>query len=1702
MSEIAPYTPNQELQETIPPVLDQSETVSPAIAADRAQRANFGLQGKITQTYPELNEGIANGQEQNLRDSAAAQIALRNKTNKNKVLVGAAVGMDRPLTPDDVNAIDRKVTEPAYSPTVFEDHFAQNYLSHLYWQNKDPDATGWMKDAQKDWPAETDAYKKIGEGLVATNELLYNRLQNLSSQIADQSILSKIWDIGRTNIPLYQDARLRGLIDGTGFHLGLGNNLEDQSSQFYMMTKPEQVQTLDKIHESLQNNPHLEAAYLSALLGQSGNERLFNNITTPLDIATGYGVAKGVTKAVFPQLAVKSAVKGMVDSIGSRIVSSDIAAPAVAGDLETAALRKAMDDTVNTLAGNDPRRNLYEGLWNFFKGNVNDLYQNPGNYGADLANQLKDSVLWSRDALTAKLSNMMRVERIPFMRAMQANYEAAKENLKRYVPGIETNILDIGYPTKTIANNWQVEYRLGNAYGIYFDEPEHAEAYAKLKQLEDYSIGGKPVSFEDKIARLENRPPNELHEPATITEVHGKPVLKEVTPEAKSIGGEELKPGERAHKIVTEPVTRTIPGVAKTPDSGTGYYISIFRPWNETDQFTRNEIATAIKTGAYGSNTPDSNFHSFIGGLLAGARTPEETMSLFARTQRGISTFGPHVLRGIAAKMGEDVVGLSRGTYPFSAKRAKWNDFKRIVESAQSIVDPETGKPGYTFKNPGELEYQYRKLLGRSPDEQEVKAYFSWKNLNDLDWTLRNLSVYRNKARLGAMNISIKTKDLNGESINSEHFDAIPRDVNNLPGDGKVLHMNDGLDTMQILSTQSLREGTEAGTAIRTGKNKAGQFVNRPQVYEIYDQYARPLQGWGKVKNERIRYVVGNFETKNLDFNQLPRTGGGHFIYEYPHYLKQAIINKETNDKGVSTWHYEGDKTAFAIRSRAEGKQIEKALNGFRELIRDGKYEEAKEFLKNNSFGYNYKDAYEMFKPLPKRNSLGRMIKAEPFLDLNESIRLMDNNRTIGDAFANEFTNRFGKRFVNGLKSGNPASQYQVAFTGERDVRELMTILDVGGKGNPVFKAQAAELVDPITALNRSLSNISNSFFFDDLKIGFMEHWLQEAKPYLDLRPKELENRAFSLFHDPPWLKRPNADQMERIKQLQVVRSQHLQLVQRPSQQESILMSIAQKLTDSIYKNIGPRFVVSPLSIYAVAKDGPTFMRGMAAHFKLGMFNPNQLIKQMNTWATIMGIEGPVRASQGAAAAYMYHLTSWNRSPGVLNSMSKIVEKFGWKPGEYHEFVDLIDNSGFGTVAGDHAYRDNAWSGGVFSNGASRFLSLGDSFFTEGERNIRYGAMATAYRKFRDAHPTGALSDADKEEILQRARLLNVNMDRAANSLWQSGLSSIPLQFQTYALRTAELMWGKRLTRIEKTRLFATYSTLYGLPIGSTLWGFPIADHLRQMASDQGYNVGEDYIKGTLMEGIPAMIGQMITGNTYSVGQSYGTSGVGNYMFDLHSDATMWDIILSTAMGPSGGILADTFANTDPLRRWAMNIYTDGNETSWEDVVKAWKAISTIRTGDQLRMALQTGNWYSSKGTLLDTDVNPMDAIWMFLSGLNHQQISDAYLKTRTKESEKADNEYTEKLFTERWHKGIFAAQTGAGYNPDQARKYFSDAANILKMRNYPLDEYNQLYARAMEGQENLVDSIDRSFALTHVQGGKEESRMQQYQKQMDLRNK
>lgn len=1103
--------------------------------------------------------------------------------------------------------------------------------------------------------------------------------------------------------------------------------------------------------------------------------------------------------------------------------------------------------------------------------------------------------------------------------------------------------------------------------------------------------------------------------------------------------------------------------------SALGWYVTVTKPVNETSHVVR-DFLTATK----GSQSPNSWLSAFAGML----RTPEETLAHEQLMNRKIATYAPSELMKVAKDTAKEIEKLGKWTLPFTARRARWNEWERTVKYAQDAIDPDFVGPlragegkGYFFKSPAELETFYMQNFQRFPEAKEIEAYYAFKRLGEMDHVLRNLAIYRNMSRVGAENHLFTTIDAAGKTVRSGQFQGVMR--KEFPGgEGTILIVGEKHGAEEVMSLQKMggKRKDEYVKGVRDGTYR---------VIEVYDPELRPFNGFGPaVGDQRIRYVISkNVETKPLDYNNLPYKGGGHFEYDYDHYIKQANIRPESIGRGVNSsvkhW-YEGDKTISAINIRAMGVDVTQRMNAARIALRNKDITQAKELVKGLPF------EWQEFSGWFKKGA-----KAPAHLNINEPFVLVPRGKKIIDmdnALPSRYTNKKGQStFEDGTNKGSLARQYQVQYSGERDALNFKSIENKGTQNNPLYHLADASMLDPIPTMNRALSRITNSFFMDDYKISAVEHWLKEAAPHLEASASELHYAPFHHFNTLSSNAWRSGAPPEMVKQLTTRWHQIRQFTGVASETDALIGSFTQKLADSIYSKFGPEglklgsFSIDPQALVARKADPVKFIRAATFHAKLGLFAVPQFLVQSQTFVTIMGIAGFSKAAPGTFATLLHQ---WSRiNPTMVETLDKWATRLHipgtsrWRPGEFTEAWNELRNTGFANVAGEYALRDDLMSHKVIGTGKDKFLDAGTFFFKEGEKNVRLGAWYTAYREFRDANPLGKIGDLERKTILDRAALLNVNMDRSSNSILQHGAFSIPAQFLTYQIRAAELFMGKRLTAVEKARLFGFNSMLYGVPTATGLVGYPFGDHFRQAALDRGYKVGEGYM-GSLMEGLPAAFLQATTGNTYNIGERLGNQGFTSIRDAIQGDKTLWDL----TTGAAGSTLANTWQQSDGFRT-AIGRYVRGDpgfKMKPSDAADIFKEISSFNAAWRAWAAINTGRWYT-KGEQWASDVTPLNAVFQTLTGLQDQKISDARGLRLLKKQEKDLADYSEKKFVEEFQRGL------RDEDPNQKKAWMDRAFTWLKIGGYPEHRYGQAIAKAVEDNENLIKKTDWNWATKDV---------------------
>jgi hypothetical protein len=1596
-------------EQELPPVSidtgNMSPPLSPGIAAMRASKASFGLVDLTTKKYDDIYQGLVNGRERSLRDEIASELIERSNSKLRQVLI------KNPDIPQS-DVLSYIANRPPLDPkSVFEEAFSRKYMNALEDHSTEASA---ITEALRILPDETKRIKKLGEYVSNQRQIAQTMLEDIENRISGQSWAGWGWDEAKMMMGPYREAIAGHLLMGTGLEAEAMDILNSGSLEEYKKRLSARVEELDA------HNHQLAKEFLSAVIGRSTSDIRLDNLFSAIDISTIPGAVKGgalLAKRALIWNGTRSAYKDLVKSVeNSGKVPPDVAAADGAGNLGEAAVKKASVDALKEMEGKPQSPNeVVEELQSAWKVTEEAFGKNPGNFGQEIVNRLKESSEGVRQLFFEALRQAMRVERIPAARASENIQRLLKESIKDQYPGHSNTVLNIDLGHEPITNTYHAIIDLGRNDGELFEGESLARRSAVMRGLRNVEVRRK----------------------------------------------------------------------------GDKWYIRATKPIREDSDLMREALLLTKD-----DRSPDSWGEIYHGWLTNWIRTPEETLSKEQRMQRKIATYAPSILMKIAKDNSKDIARLARWSFvPGTKRKERWSEWKRTIDQARFIQDPVTKKPGYFFETPGALEDYYWRTWKRHPEAQEIAAYFAHVRNAEMDRTLRNIAIYRNISRWGGQQHRFFTLAGGASKTGIKYSPWVNgRQIFEVPG---------GTDTALVMGDVVGKERLMAATGLSRNKELAEKLKKGEiKIFEVWNTEERPFSGWSEsVGQAKVRYVVTkNLETQPLPYDLLPKRGGGHFEYDYDHYVKQAKIRREQIGKSIKH-HYEGDTTVLPVSIRAMGVDVAKHLNKIREFLKEEKPEEALEYFKHNMPGeVSWDDVHGWFKP----SEDAKGVKRPPRLDLNEPFYVVPRDKTILDV-DNTLKNRYPDTFHDGTTSGNPARQYQVAYTGERDAYEIYSLVDKGSRRNPLYSFEPAKLVDPITTANRALAKIINSTWLDDYKIQAIEHWVSEAAPYLKVKdPAEIRYSPFHFFYQAmdknAWVKGANPQDATKIARLQANHQKIRQFTGIQSTTDTFLNRAAQHLIDSIYTRFGPGwFNYAPEWILPTIKDPFRFVRSVVFNAKMGLFSIPQFMVHAMTYVNVMGIAGPKNAGVGALGALLHGWSHLNKHPEILKHMDGLAVKMGlFKPGEWQEAYELAGRSGFFNEAGTYALRDDLLSSKVVSYGTHAFLDAGQMFFRGGVKSLRAGSWYTAYKEYRLLKPTGRIDDAALRSILERADILSHNMTRASNSMLHTGILSLPAQFYTYFLRLAELMIGKRLTLLEKTRLFAVNAAIFGIPAASGIVGYPFGDHMRNAAKELRYEVGDKFWQSLMMEGLPSAMGAIITGSGdpksgtwYDWGERYGPGkGLFNVGAGISGDKTILDIF----GGATYSTLSNAWQQGDGLRTWIMSMFNNDGKVI---PLKADDFISPLREASSFNYligalsTLHTGKYFSKNGTYVGPS-SPMNAIFRGLTGLADQREVNLWELGQALQSQEKNYKYTEKQFRKAMQKGM---RDFADNNPESGREWFTKALAELERGAYPAEMRSKLWSQLLTDNQSLLERIPHEWALRHVPAGQEQKRQEQFKR-------
>lgn len=1670
------------------------------VAKTIAAKASYGLSNTTGHSEDDIFSNVMQGQEGSFRQEAASAADFQKSLQKQRFINTVAQQYPDAASLARDKFVMSKITglpEPTDPNSVIEEYLSGNYLKSIFDFTDSHTATTEMPEAVRDDPQGTQTTLDTASSILAYKQYAVTRTQRAQELLNNQSTTGYVADYLKGFSQIYNELKLRGYgargLDWTSL---LGDALDHERQDLWNLDFPAYKQRFDSIMDGLEkDNPQLAVLFGQAVIGQSRREVENNNALTLLGVPSDLSVVGGIGKRMLFSGSEKAglsiadkALPGMTQAPSefktftafrkaartAGINDKQLSTYGFDGSISFTKItnpnfvRQAAQDVINSTDKIDLKGNLTTqdikavsaaGRGDFKESAVQSLTKElydkikstlgrdvdgekeaipsylvsdadtVGAGGADeIGNRVIEQTVASQVRLEDVVNNMIRVQRTPALIAAEDVSRLGVESVFRKYAGPNSTVLGV----EKDPTKWEW-HPASNRYMVPIYQGTHdGESFRKLTQAKShmkmYNIPGSAIKQEGLGYVIRSLVP--LPE--------GADVFRDMQLEMPGAWSGSARVAPRAGTKVPyliDPLT----GEAST------------RTWD-------------VIQGYFNS----------LGGKLPW-RSPTEVLSPEEQAQREVATFGPTKLMEIFQDNNKLI------------QQGNTKEFKQTLIHNQTAPDPDRpGEQGIFFKNIGELQVHYDTNFHRMPTDKEIQGYFAVKNNYEMERVLRTLTMLSNKSRRGFMGYRIyKTAKDTGKSrtLNySDWFDARPLD--DLPRTNEPVYVN--LDDKQyVKKANSL-----------TKEEKEGIDQGKYKVLELWNREDRSLHGYDlNIRSDtEPRYVITSaFEYGQLDFNkQVPRRGGGHWIFDYPYYLKQADIY---HDPITDTHNYRGDITLMPFALRTLGEDVTKHFNNIRDLIRESTEDAARQYVNRIGVaGLDFdRDILPMFKPTKGAN--GQTIP--PRFNLNEDFRLIHKDTTMLD-IDNKIEKKYGSKFVDFTRNGNMARSAQVEFTGKRDAYNLHTIEDRGSARNPIYQYRPAKLMDPLDSLNRGMSRIANTMFMDDAKDMFVNHWIENARPWLNVSKEDLRHSPFYWFNRAEFKSGAPAS----VKSLLEGNRKLIQgFLGTPSKFASISNVVTSELMNSLYRG-GVKADYIPLNRIPFISNPIQAIRGLVFDMKLGLGSLPAFFTQITAFSNVMAIN--FKQAPVAAMAVMLH--DWSKwvQPAVLDELDRRATNLSipgfsrYLPGELKEAINLSKKTGFFHVGSEHAMVDSMLMDRGVMTRWDTVRYWGRTAFREGAQSVRKAAFFAAHKEFRDKFPTKALTRADEAWIINRASLLDHNMSRAANSSINSGIFSVPAQFYTYARNLSEMFYGKRLTPAEKLRLFGINSVLWGIPAGGIgLFGLPAGDWVNQEAIKKGYIPGNSVVSTTLIDGLTAAVGAYITGDgDIQKGTVYDFSKFGVKGWDPISNITAEDkTFLDFLGGASFSTMKDTWNRSSNLWKDMGDLIhgTGGFKLTGEDVADLFKSFSGFSYAWRVKAAMNTGMWMSNNNTPLDEVTGWKDALFRGITGTVPTDISNitatkAILKERLNDRQQATNQ-----FQRNFNLALIARRQGdeAGY-----RAFMTKANAWLTADTTDPNQRAKMISEVLRRKETLVRSLNWSLSHQNVPA-KDEATMRQ--REIDL---
>jgi len=1063
---------------------------------------------------------------------------------------------------------------------------------------------------------------------------------------------------------------------------------------------------------------------------------------------------------------------------------------------------------------------------------------------------------------------------------------------------------------------------------------------------------------------------------------------------------------------------------------GGGYIIRISKPVDETSALLRNQLYQTE------TSTPRTLTNMFLGAF----RSSEYTTSELNSQSRHLVTHGVQDMQAYLKEAVKPIQAL-KGT----VSKDEYKELARFFELDRDWQGLGK-KPGRFLDTAGEFEQEFLNVFKHLPSEKQIHAYFAHRQVLDFDYMSRNLGFYRDLNRLGVEDFRFRHNLPDSEAnFFTEYFRA--RQRTSLPLDAGSYSAGVYIFDSSTKKGRYYRSGslTDQMRAEITRKVAEDGY----KVLEIADPLSRPLSG---ITKDYVNFVVvRDVNSRGLPREMIPYAPGGHREYASTHFVKLPSVVE-----AAGRLNHEGDITLLGQYTAAEAEKYAGRLEQARKLFnaKDAGFEEY--VLKNLPEDWNAEY-------LSRKWNSGEWHPQAPF-------KVTESGKSVMDMHGDEIKRLFPNLHNEADSPYNLMAQVDKKFTGSRDP-ELKTIKEKGSESYPLLQLEAAPLIDPLRSLNRTVSNAVHQRLISDYKWQSVETFAAEFGHLFTVSKDTFFNNPLY------WLQHGSLINTTSAAQDIAAAKNARWAIQNFLGMDSVdvrgIRYLQQKLLDTTFEKFGQK-TSDYLSehMLATTTDPFKYARNLAFHEKLGLFNPVQLVNQMQTLTHIVSVAGLRDGMKGLAGASLVNMARLTEDVAVLDHFAGIATKFGWTK---QEWKDMREHArAFMRVQGETSWRDDVGDPKMIQTGWGKFLDYGTIFFTEGERMSRLGAWATAFAEHTRKNPGMAINPQTYQEVLARANLLNLDMTRASMAPIQQGLGGVVTQFGTYQARMVEQLWGNRLTKAEKARALFGQAAMYGVPaaIGAPIGVWPMYDSMRQSMLERGKDWDKSNEKA-IMEGLPALFLELATGKQYNVGERLGAQGNPLFRDILNGDKGFGDFFL----GASGSTMKDIAKAMQPIVYGIGSALTGNNDKFpilFDDLMGVARVTSSVNTAYK---AVYAWNYhkYITKSGMNIANADEVDALMMTAFGLTRRDVADSF---RLMSSSKTVKEAQDKL-RPRIEEEVMKALQASGRNEEAtARAHLSRAQQYFIMGDFRNEEAFKMFVGPEGSFRDLLDKTRFDFFI------------------------